>query len=106
MVVEVEVFPFFKNSHFRTILVARSLPCGVGHVGQRSNWAFRAQHESNRYNRENADRFPPLKGGALYSPEINKSVVEHYQVTPRVRWKRSGIIRIETRRIWHWYATK
>ena len=36
--------------------------------------------------RENADRFLPLKGGALYSPKINKSVMEHYQVTPRVRW--------------------
>jgi len=50
MVVEVQVFSLFKNSHFRTIIVARSLPCGVGHVGQCSNWAFRAQHESNRYN--------------------------------------------------------
>jgi len=49
MVVEVKVFSLFKNSHFRTIIVARLLPCGVGHVGQRSNWAFRAQRESNRY---------------------------------------------------------
>jgi len=35
--------------------------------------------------REQADGFPPLKGGALYSPKINKSVIEHYQVTPRMR---------------------
>jgi len=41
-------------------------------------------------------RFLPLKGGTLYSPKINKSVMEHYQVTPCVRWKQSGIIRIET----------
>jgi len=36
--------------------------------------------------REQADRFLPLKGGALYSSEINKSVMEHYQVTPHMRW--------------------
>jgi len=50
-------------------------------VGARTvGWACRGKF------REQADRFPPLNGGALYSPEINKSIVEHYQVTPHVRW--------------------
>ena len=60
MVVEVQVFSLFKNSHFRTIIVARSLPCGVGHVGQCSNWAFRAQRESNRYTMNFKNKFSSL----------------------------------------------
>ncbi len=52
------------------------------------------------------DTLPLLRGGVLIVLGSNKSVVEHYQVTPHVRWKQSGIVQIEIQRIWRWYATR